>query len=87
MNKYAKYLDFGQALFPRRNGNPISKATYARRLEMLFRERFPNKKIGAGLIRNIYLTDKYKDIPEDIFETSADMLHSVSTGLKKYRKR
>ena len=87
MNKYSKHLSYGDAIFPGKFGKPISKSTYSRRLERLFKEKFPKKRIGAGLVRTIFLTDKYKDIPEDIFETSSDMLHSVATGLKKYRKK
>ena len=65
------------------NGNKINPPQITRILNKIF-----GKKISTSMLRHIYLSDVYKDIPE-INKTenlASDMGHSVSTAME-YIKR
>jgi len=44
------------------------------------------KKIGSSMLRNMYLTNKYGDMVEELKEDTKDMSTSVGTALNKYIK-
>ena len=65
------------------NGNKINPPQITRILNKVF-----EKKISTSMLRHIYLTDTYKDIPEinKMENLAKDMGHSVSTAME-YIKR
>ena len=65
------------------NGNKINPPQITRILNKVF-----EKKISTSMLRHIYLTDTYKDIPEinKMEKLASEMGHSVSTAME-YIKR
>lgn len=60
------------------NGNPLTSPRLTTRLNQIF-----GKNISANMLRHIYLTDKFKNIPElrKLDELAEDMGHSVDQAL------
>ena len=89
LNKMKKFLTLGRPVFQNKSGGPLTRSAYSKRLRALFAERFPGKKVGAGLLRTIFLSDMYKGMPSlKISEGVAkQMMHSKDTALGKYVKR
>jgi hypothetical protein len=65
------------------NGNKLSSPQVTRILNKIF-----GKNVSSSMLRHIYLTDKYKDIPalSKMQNLATDMAHSVSTAME-YIKR
>ena len=65
----------------------ISKSTFSKLIQSIFIEYF-DKKIGASLLRKIYISDFYKnDIAlKTQIELSQKMNHSPTTASTHYRK-
>ena len=89
LNKMKRFLTLGRPVFQNKKGGPLTRSAYSKRLRALFAERFPNKKVGAGLLRTIYLTDMYKGLPalKIMDQVSKTMMHSTGTALSKYVKK
>ncbi len=65
------------------NGNKLSSPQVTRILNKVF-----DKNVSSSMLRHIYLTDRYKDIPalSKMKELSSQMGHSISTAME-YIKR
>ena len=65
------------------NKNPLSSSQITRMLNKIL-----GKKCSTDLLRHIYLTDKYSNLPSliDMEKTAKDMSHSLNTALQ-YIKR
>lgn len=79
-----KSEDDGDFLLTKRNGSPFQNNDLGKVLEGFFK-----KKIGTSMLRHIYLSEKYKDMPnlKDMQETAREMGHSVETALGQYVKK
>ena len=66
------------------NKNPLSSSQISRMLNKIF----DGKKISVDMLRHIYLTDLYKNVPSirDMEKTAEDMGHSVESAMT-YVKR
>jgi hypothetical protein len=64
-------------------GGKISNVKLGQRLNHIF-----GNKISTSLLRHIYLTDKYKDVPSlnNMEQTAAEMGHSVIEALQYVKK-
>ena len=47
---------------------------------------FGGKKIGSSLLRNIYLTNKYSGVMEQLNQDASNMGTSVSNAMNQYIK-
>ena len=83
LNLYLKHRPKGSPeLLKKYDGTPFNQSNQITRiLNRLF-----GKAIGSSMLRHIYLTDKYKDINEDMIKDSHDMAHSIDTQQKQYVK-
>ena len=88
LNKLKRYLKNGDPVFQGKGNRMMSRNSFGKRLQGLFLERF-GKRVGSQLLRAIYLSHKYKNMPsiEDMEKTSQQMLHTTKTALGKYVKR
>ena len=82
-----KYLKLNKTdyLFPKRNSDTcMTNVDYNRTLQKLV-----GKTISVDNLRSIYLSEKYKNIPDlnDMQETATAMGHSIQTGLENYVKK
>jgi len=76
--KNTNYLLFNE------QGKKLTPVTLNQRLNKLF-----GKKISTTMLRKIFLSDLYKDIPklEELQETAENMGHSVNVALTSYVKK
>jgi len=83
IKKYLKYKkDGGEFLLVKFNGDRlVSDNSLTRRLNKIF-----GKKISSSMLRHIYLSDKYKDVKDEMKDDANKMAHSVSQQ-KDYIKR
>lgn len=90
LNKYIRALSlkFGDNLFTNNNGGEYSQKAFSRRLQRIF-QRHLNKKIGASLLRSIFMSWVHRNTPKisELDELAYKMGHSVQTGLEKYTKK
>jgi hypothetical protein len=58
------------------------------RLTQKLNKIFDGLKLSTSMLRHIYLTDKYKDIPaiNELKQTASDMSHSVAEALEYVKK-
>ncbi len=85
INAYKKILPEDQKyMFVDKNGNKLDPVKLGQRLNSIFCGR----KISVSMLRHIYLTQKYKDIPalKDIIETADNMGHSLLQALEYVKK-
>jgi len=70
-------------LFTDDGGNQLNSNTFNQKLQSFF-----GKNISTSLLRKIYLTNEYKDLPtlKKIDETAEKMGHTFSTALTNYVK-
>lgn len=70
-------------LFTDDGGNQLNSNTFNQKLQSFF-----GKNISTSLLRKIYLTNEYKDVPtlKKIDETAEKMGHTFSTALTNYVK-
>ena len=66
-----------------KNGTPIDKSS---NMTKIMNKIFGGKKIGSSLLRNIYLTNKYSGVMEQLNQDAADMGTSVSNAMNQYIK-
>jgi hypothetical protein len=67
-----------------KNNGPLSQSQLTLRLNKIF----GGKKVGTNLLRKMFLSDKYKDLPklEEMRDTARSMGHSVDEALESYVK-
>lgn len=75
IKKYLKYKKDGNGfLLVKFDGNILnSDNSITRRLNNIF-----GKKISSSMLRHIYLSDKYKDVKEEMANDSKAMAHSIN---------
>ena len=66
-----------------KNGSPIDKSS---NMTKIMNKIFGGKKIGSSLLRNIYLTNKYSGVMEQLNQDASNMGTSVSTAMNQYIK-
>jgi hypothetical protein len=66
------------------NGNPLSSSQITKMLNKIF----DGKSISTDLLRHIYLTNLYKDVPalEELENTASEMGHTFATSLTYVKK-
>ena len=87
LNQFIKKVDSGDSIFLTLNGTAHTTRSYGKRLMSYFQKRF-KKKVGAGLLRTIYLSTAYKNVPalKEIEKNAKGMMHAPMTALKRYTK-
>ena len=86
LNKYIKYIDsnnvHGYLLFNIKN-NPLNSPEITMRLNKMFK-----KNISTSMLRHIYLSEKYKNMPSlhELKDTASSMGHSLTQMLEYIRK-
>ena len=82
LRQYKKH-SHSELLFTDDTGNQLNSNTFNQKLHSFF-----GKNISTSLLRKIYLTDHYSDIPklQTIHQTSKDMGHTFETAVKHYVK-
>jgi len=83
MIDYIKHLSDGDFLLSKRNGSPFVQNDIGKVLSEFF-----GKKIGTSMLRHIYLSNLYKDIPalSQMQKTATEMGHSTSMALEYIKK-
>jgi hypothetical protein len=73
----------GDYLLTKRNGSNFQNNDIGKLLETFFK-----KKIGTSMLRHIYLSNLYKDVPalEQMNKTAAEMGHSTNMALQYVKK-
>lgn len=72
-------------IFTGDKGQKLSSNTLGQKLNSFF----DNKHISTSMLRKIYLTEKYRDVPKllELQETAREMGHSVKTAMTNYVKK
>jgi hypothetical protein len=83
IKKYIKHIDNDYFFFNPKTGNKFTSPNITIMLNSIF-----DKKISTNLLRHMFLSEKYKDLPhiKEMELTSCQMGHSVITCLEKYVK-
>ena len=83
LSKYIKKLPDQEYLLMKQNGTKFSPQNITRELNGIF-----GKNISTSMLRHIYLSNLYKDVPKlnDMLRTAEEMGHSVGEAMK-YVKR
>jgi len=83
IKKYIKHIDNDYFFFNPKTGNKFTSPNITIMLNSIF-----DKKISTNLLRHMFLSEKYKDLPhiKEMELTSCQMGHSISTALEKYVK-
>lgn len=83
LTKWATKHDNDYLLFDR-SGRPLTNSKITLRLNRIF----DGKKIGSSMLRHIYLTNLYKDVPAltQMEATAASMGHSVDEAMRYVKK-
>jgi len=65
-------------------GAPLTTSQMTKRVQKIF-----GKKVGVDVIRSIYLSDLYKDLPRvaHLEEVAQQMGHTVSSAMQYYVKK
>ncbi len=85
---FAKTGDIGSRVFKTSKDTPFTHGTYGNYLKRIFHKKF-SKNVGASLLRSIYISHKYKNLPKMLAEYEIDsrrMLHSSAESKKTYLK-
>ena len=90
IKKYIKKLQLkpGDRLFTSNTGKDLTNRTYGDHLKRVFQRRF-GKRIGSSMLRVLYVSHKYKNLPKilaDYEEDSRKMMHSSKTSKEHYLK-
>lgn len=78
----------GNRVFFTTQSKPFTHSTYGNYLKRIFQRKF-SKNIGASLLRSMYVSNKYKNLPTLLAEfqrTARQMLHSPGESQKTYLK-
>jgi hypothetical protein len=79
LNRYLKKVGDREYLIFNTRGNQLSNAALTQMLNAAF-----GKKIGTSMLRHIFLSDKFKDIPKlaELQSTADSLGHSVGQMLE-----
>lgn len=79
LNRYMKKVGDREYLIFNTKGNALSNATLTQLLNSIF-----GKKISTSMLRHIFLSDKFKDMPklEELQKTADNLGHSVGQMLE-----
>jgi hypothetical protein len=79
LTKYLKKLPNQDYLLMKPNGTKFSAQNITRELNSIF-----GKKISTSMLRHIYLSNLYKDVPKlnQMIRTAEEMGHSVGEAMK-----
>ena len=78
----------GKRVFLNSKQQPFNHSTYGNYIKRIFHRKF-HKNIGASLLRSIFISHKYKNLPKILREYEVDarkMLHSRAESQKTYLK-
>jgi len=66
------------------NKSHLTSSQITKRLNKIF-----GKKVSVDILRHVYLSNYYKDIPKlkDMLQLATDMSHSINTQLTQYVKK
>ena len=83
VKKYIKKIDNEYFFFNPKTGNKLTSPNITLMINSIF-----NKKVSTNLLRHMFLSNKYKDIPaiKELDETSTAMGHDLRTALEMYVK-
>jgi hypothetical protein len=83
VKKYIKKIDNPYFFFNPKTGNKFTSPNITLMINSIF-----GKKTSTNMLRHIYLSNKYKDVPAllDMEQTAKAMGHSVAVGLGMYVK-
>lgn len=70
-------------LFTNRKGNPLSSSEITHKINNIFKKKF-NSKISTTILRKFYLTNKYKDVINEMENDAKNMGHSTDTQKTYY---
>ena len=84
INKWLKLNDTEYFFYNVNTGKPFTNSILCRRLYTIF-----NKKISIDMMRNIFLSNKYKDLPtiKNMEDTATEMGHDLKSALEFYVKK
>jgi len=82
IKKWTKYQKNDYLLFAN-NDKPLNSSQITKLLNTIF-----GKKVSVDILRHVYLSNYYKDIPnlKDMVKIAADMGHSISQALEYVKK-
>lgn len=83
VKKYIKKIDNEYFFFNPKTGNKLTSPNITLMINSIF-----GKKISTNMLRHVYLSNKYKDIPaiKEMYATSDAMGHDLKTSLEMYVK-
>ena len=83
VKKYIKKIDNEYFFFNPKTGNKLTSPNITLMINSIF-----GKKVSTNLLRHMFLSNKYKDIPaiKELDETSTAMGHDLRTALEMYVK-
>lgn len=83
VKKYIKGIDNEYFFYNPKTGNKFTSPNITLMINSIF-----GKKASVNILRHVYLSNKYKDVPAllDMEETAKAMGHSVAVGLGMYVK-
>jgi len=82
-------LVYGDRIFRTNRDKVFTNATWGTHVRKLMKRRF-GKAVGTSMLRMIWISNKYKDLPKILREYEADakaMLHSSDTSRTHYLKQ
>lgn len=83
MKKFLK-LNETDYLFIKKNGKPFAATELSKRIGVIFGD----SKIGVDVLRSMYISEVYKNVPElnKLEQTAKEMSHSVNSAMTYYKK-
>lgn len=70
-------------LFENGKGKPYSSSSFSHKLSNIFQKHL-GIKFSSTMMRKLYLTNKYKDVLDDMKKDAEDMGHDMATAQKIY---
>lgn len=88
VNLYLKFNPDAEYLLQNSRGGKMSENSLGKYISKIFQDRI-GKKISANMIRHIFISEEYKDVPKlkKLEEKAEKMGHSVNEAMKTYAKK
>ena len=85
LKRWLKINTTDYLLMNSRTLKPFNSSELSKRIGQIFGD----SAVGVDVLRSIYITDKYKDVPRllELEETARQMGHSVNTAMQNYVKK
>lgn len=83
IKRYLKPFKTRKYLFQNKNGNPLSSSEITQKINKIFKEKF-NNNISTTILRKWYLTNKYKNVVNEMKKDAQQMGHSTETQREFY---